>query len=48
MERALEIDPENPQAKKKAKQLRKIIEKTQKRMQAYYEGTLINKSKDDE
>jgi len=40
MEKALEIDPENPHAKKKSKQLRKIIDKTQKRMQAYYEGKL--------
>jgi tetratricopeptide (TPR) repeat protein len=37
MERAAEIDPRNPHAKKKAKQLRKIIEKTKRRMRDYYE-----------
>lgn len=48
MEKALEIDPENPHAKKKAKQLRKVIEKTEKRMKAYYEGKLSSGSKDPE
>lgn len=43
MEKALEIDPENEAARRKAKQLRKIIEKTQRRMQAYKEGTLFNR-----
>ena len=37
MEKALELDPDNPHALKKAKQLRKIIEKTEKRMREYYE-----------
>jgi len=45
MEKGLEIDPENDAAKRKAKQLRKIIEKTQRRMQAYREGTLFNRAK---
>lgn len=40
MERALEIDPGNHHAEKKAKQLRKVIEKTQRRMKAYLEGSL--------
>ena len=40
MEQALDIEPDNPHALKKAKQLRKVIEKTQRRMQAYMEGTL--------
>ena len=37
MEQALELEPKNPHAKKKAKQLRKVIEKTEKRMREYYE-----------
>lgn len=37
MESALTIDPKNPHAKKKAKQLKKIIEKTERRMREYYE-----------
>ena len=45
MEQALEIDPENPHAMKKAQQLRKVIEKTQRRMKAYLEGNLITESK---
>ncbi len=43
MEKGLEIDPDNDAALRKAKQLRKIIEKTTRRMQAYREGTLFNK-----
>jgi tetratricopeptide (TPR) repeat protein len=45
MEKALEIDPDNEAAIRKSKQLRKIIEKTQRRMQAYREGTLFNRPK---
>jgi tetratricopeptide (TPR) repeat protein len=45
MEKGLEIDPDNDAAQRKAKQLRKVIEKTQRRMQAYKEGTLFNKAK---
>ena len=37
MERALELEPKNPHAKKKAKQLKKIIGKTERRMREYYE-----------
>lgn len=37
MESALGIDPKNPHARKKAKQLKKIIEKTERRMREYYE-----------
>ncbi len=37
MEAALKIDPKNPHAKKKAKQLKKIIQKTERRMREYYE-----------
>lgn len=37
MNKALELDPKNPHAYKKAKQLRKTIEKTEKRMREYYE-----------
>ncbi len=48
MEKALEIDPDNDAAVRKAKQLRKIIEKTTRRMQAYKEGTLFNKAKAEE
>lgn len=36
MEQALVLDPKNPHAKKKAKQLRKTIEKTERRMREYY------------
>ena len=45
MEKALEIDPENPHALKKAKQLQKVIEKTQRRMKAYLEGSLVTDMK---
>ncbi len=45
MERALEIDPGNPHAEKKAKQLQKVIEKTQRRMKAYLEGNLVPEEK---
>jgi hypothetical protein len=48
MERALEIDPDNEVAKRKAKQLTKVIEKTQRRMQAYREGTLFSANKVEE
>jgi tetratricopeptide (TPR) repeat protein len=49
MDQALEIDPDNEVAKRKAKQLRKVIEKTQRRMQAYREGTLFSSgNKDDD
>lgn len=48
MEKALEIDPDNPHALKKAKQLRKVIEKTEKRMKAYYEGKLHQGQKPDQ
>ena len=41
MKRALELDPENEHAKKKEKQLRRVIEKTQRRMQAYLDGSLV-------
>ncbi len=44
MEKALEIEPENDAAKRKAKQLRRVIEKTQRAMQAYREGTLFKKT----
>ncbi len=44
MEKAQEIDPDNDAAKRKAKQLRRVIEKTQRAMQAYREGTLFKKS----
>jgi tetratricopeptide (TPR) repeat protein len=44
MEKALEIDPENDAAKRKTKQLRRVIEKTQRAMQAYREGTLFKKT----
>ena len=37
MDRALERDPNNPHAKKKTKQLRKVIEKTQRQMREYHE-----------
>jgi hypothetical protein len=37
MEQALQVDPQNPHAKKKSKQLKKIIEKTERRMREYYE-----------
>lgn len=37
MEKALELEPKNPHARKKAKQLRKVIEKTERRMREYYE-----------
>ena len=37
MEQSLAMDPNNPHAKKKAKQLRKTIEKTERRMREYYE-----------
>lgn len=37
MKQALEVDPSNPHAKKKAKQLKKIIDKTERRMREYYE-----------
>ena len=37
MERALELEPKNPHAYKKAKQLRKTIDKTERRMREYYE-----------
>ena len=37
MDQALAVDPGNPHAKKKAKQLKKIIEKTERRMREYYE-----------
>ena len=37
MEKALELEPKNPQAYKRAKQLRKVIDKTEKRMREYYE-----------
>ena len=40
MEMALELDPDNPHAKKKAKQLRRVIEKTQRRMKQYLEEGL--------
>ena len=36
MEQALELEPDNPHAKKKAKQLRKTIDKTERRMREYY------------
>lgn len=36
MEQALKIEPKNPHARKKAKQLKKVIEKTERRMQEYY------------
>jgi len=45
MDVALGIDPENPHAMKKAKQLRKVIEKTQRRMKAYLEGNLVTDMK---
>ncbi len=45
MEMGLKIDPDNDAAQRKAKQLRKIIAKTTRRMQAYREGTLFNNSK---
>ncbi len=48
MKRALEIDPENEVARHKAKQLNKVIAKTQRRMQAYREGTLFSSNKSDE
>jgi tetratricopeptide (TPR) repeat protein len=48
MNRALEVDPENEVAKRKAKQLNAVIEKTQRRMQAYREGTLFTSKKSDE
>jgi len=47
MNQALEIDPENEVARHKAKQLKKVIEKTQKRMQAYREGTLFSNQNND-
>jgi tetratricopeptide (TPR) repeat protein len=37
MDKALTRDPNNPHAKKKTKQLRKIIEKTQRQMREYHE-----------
>jgi tetratricopeptide (TPR) repeat protein len=37
MDKALTLDPENPHAKKKTKQLRKVIEKTQRQMREYHE-----------
>lgn len=37
MDQALELEPKNPHAYKKAKQLRKIIKKTERRMREYYE-----------
>lgn len=37
MEQALELEPKNPHARKKAKQLQKVIEKTERRMREYYE-----------
>ena len=45
MNKALEIDPGNPHAEKKAKQLHKVIEKTQRRMKAYLEGNLMTDMK---
>ena len=45
MEKALVMQPENPHALKKAKQLRKVIEKTQRRMKAYLEGNLVTDMK---
>lgn len=35
MDRALELEPDNPHALKKAKQLQKVIKKTQRRMEEY-------------
>ncbi len=48
MNKALEVDPDNDVAKRKAKQLTKVIEKTQRRMQAYREGTLFSATKDED
>jgi tetratricopeptide (TPR) repeat protein len=48
MKKALEIDPHNPVAEKKAKQLNKVIQKTQRRMKAYREGTLLGSKNRDE
>jgi len=45
MEKALELDPENEHAKKKSKQLSKVIEKTQRRMQEYLDGSLVTDMK---
>lgn len=46
MLKALELDPSNPHAKKKSKQLQKIIEKTERRMREYYEQQQSGGNKD--